>query len=241
MAAAAALAVIVLPAQTGHPVERRRKPAAEPRNRASGPRRAEPMAPAGLVGVARPWPRRSRRSAGPQPGAVVGIRRRRPTWPSSPLSIAAGCRLRAPRTKVPRPLIPLRYFRRRNFVFPLGARTFVNFSYMGGFFLFPILMERVYGYSETRAGLVSTARPLMFSLVGPDRRLRRRQGGGAGSVVAGARGPDRVHGGVHPTRGPALAGWSSWRPGPLRRGNGLVHPVYGGLGVQRGGRRTSSA
>ena len=40
----------------------------------------------------------------------------------------------------------------RNFVFPLGARHFVNFSYMGGFFLFPILMERVYGYSETRPG-----------------------------------------------------------------------------------------
>ena len=60
-----------------------------------------------------------------------------------------------------------RYFRMRNFVFPLGARAFVNFSYMGGFFLFPILMERVYGYSETRAGLVSTARPLMFSLVAP--------------------------------------------------------------------------
>jgi hypothetical protein len=38
---------------------------------------------------------------------------------------------------------------------------------MGGFFLFPILMERVYGYSETRAGLVSTARPLLFSLVAP--------------------------------------------------------------------------
>jgi DHA2 family methylenomycin A resistance protein-like MFS transporter len=69
--------------------------------------------------------------------------------------------------RTPRPLIPLRYFRMRNFVFPLGARTFVNFSYMGGFFLFPILMEGVYHYSETRAGLLSTARPLMFSLVAP--------------------------------------------------------------------------
>jgi len=42
-----------------------------------------------------------------------------------------------------------------------------NFSYMGGFFLFPILMEGIYHYSETRAGLESTARPLMFSLVAP--------------------------------------------------------------------------
>jgi MFS family permease len=69
--------------------------------------------------------------------------------------------------RAPRPLLPLNYFRRRNFVFPLGSRTLVNFSYMGGFFLFPILMERVYGYSETRAGLVSTARPLLFSIVAP--------------------------------------------------------------------------
>jgi MFS family permease len=69
--------------------------------------------------------------------------------------------------RAPQPLIPLRYFRRRNFVFPLGARAMTNFSYMGGFFLFPILMEGVYHYSETRAGLESTARPLLFSLVAP--------------------------------------------------------------------------
>ncbi len=69
--------------------------------------------------------------------------------------------------RAPDPLIPLRYFRRRNFSFPLGARALNNFAYMGGFFLFPILMERVYGYSETRAGLVSTARPLLFSVVAP--------------------------------------------------------------------------
>jgi MFS family permease len=65
------------------------------------------------------------------------------------------------------PLIPLRYFRMRNFVFPNGAALFINFAYMGGFFLFPILMEGIYGYSETRAGLVSTARPLVFSLLAP--------------------------------------------------------------------------
>jgi len=69
--------------------------------------------------------------------------------------------------RAPHPLIPLRYFRRRNFVFPLGARAMTNFSYMGGFFLFPILAERVYHYSETRAGLESTARPLLFSIVAP--------------------------------------------------------------------------
>ena len=85
----------------------------------------------------------------------------------------------------PRPLIPLRYFRMRNFVFPVGASTFVNFSYMGGFFLFPILMERVYGYSETKAGLVSTARPLMFSLVAPVAGYAAVKVGERFSTVAG--------------------------------------------------------
>ncbi len=69
--------------------------------------------------------------------------------------------------RTPSPLVPLHYFGRRNFTFPLGALALNNFAYMGGFFLFPILTERVYGYSETRAGLVSTARPLLFSVVAP--------------------------------------------------------------------------
>ncbi len=88
--------------------------------------------------------------------------------------------------RAPHPLIPLRYFRMRNFVFPLGARTFVNFSYMGGFFLFPILMERVYGYSETEAGLVSTARPLLFSVVAPIAGYAAVKVGERFSTVAGA-------------------------------------------------------
>ncbi|MHB1710246.1 MAG: MFS transporter [Acidimicrobiales bacterium] len=65
------------------------------------------------------------------------------------------------------PLIPLRYFRVRNFTFPIVAQMLTNFAYMGGFFLFPLLTEGIYGYSETRAGLVSTARPLLFSLIAP--------------------------------------------------------------------------
>ena len=88
--------------------------------------------------------------------------------------------------RAPRPLIPLRYFKKRNFVFPLGARAFVNFAYMGGFFLFPILMEQVYGYSETQAGLLSTARPLMFSLSAPIAGYAAIKVGERWSVVVGA-------------------------------------------------------
>ncbi len=88
--------------------------------------------------------------------------------------------------RAPRPLIPLRYFRKRNFVFPLGARACVNFAYMGGFFLFPILMERIYGYSETSAGLLSTARPLVFSLSAPIAGYAAVKVGERWSIVAGS-------------------------------------------------------
>ena len=101
-------------------------------------------------------------------------------------SLAVGVYFVLHERRAPRPLIPLHYFRKRNFVFPLGARAFVNFAYMGGFFLFPILMERVYGYSETSAGLLSTARPLMFSLSAPIAGYAAVKVGERWSVVAGA-------------------------------------------------------
>ena len=110
-------------------------------------------------------------------GVVAGLLalNQAPTWgwtALATLSMAALCVVGllafvAHERRTPEPLIPLRYFLIRNFTFPLGARALTNFSYMGGFFLFPILMERVYGYSETRAGLESTARPLLFSIVAP--------------------------------------------------------------------------
>jgi MFS family permease len=102
------------------------------------------------------------------------------------LSVLAGVVFVLHERRAPHPLIPLRYFRMRNFVFPLGSRAFVNFSYMGGFFLFPILMEGVYGYSETRAGLVSTARPLLFSLVAPVAGYAAVKVGERSLVMAGA-------------------------------------------------------
>ena len=83
------------------------------------------------------------------------------------------------------PLIPLRYFGIRNFTFPLGARSLTNFAYMGGFFLFPLLMEGVYGYSETKAGLISTARPLLFSVVAPAAGYAAVRVGERRSTVAG--------------------------------------------------------
>ncbi len=65
------------------------------------------------------------------------------------------------------PLIPVIYFQRRNFTLPMGARAFGNFAYFGGFFLFPLLLELVYGWKEAAVGLITIARPLMFSVSAP--------------------------------------------------------------------------
>ncbi len=65
------------------------------------------------------------------------------------------------------PLVPTTYWRRRNFMFPMGAKGFSSFAYFGGFFLFPLLMEQVYGYSVSQVGFISVARPLIFAVSAP--------------------------------------------------------------------------
>ena len=94
-------------------------------------------------------------------------------WTSTPVVVAfvAAPVLLALFVRVERraehPLIPLEYFRRRNFAFPIGVQVFINFAYMGGFILTPLLLQNVLGYGETRTGLVSIARPLAFAIAGP--------------------------------------------------------------------------
>lgn len=89
------------------------------------------------------------------------------------------------------PLIPLQFLRRRNFSFPIANQMFTNFSYMGGFILAPVLLERVYGYSTAGAGLMVIARPLTFSVVAPLAgylavRIGERTSAVAGSLALGA-------------------------------------------------------
>ncbi|GAC1588505.1 MAG: DHA2 family efflux MFS transporter permease subunit [Acidimicrobiales bacterium] len=65
------------------------------------------------------------------------------------------------------PLLPLEWLGRRNFVIPCFANVCVNFAYLGGFFLTPILLERGFGYGEGHAGILQIARPLAFSVAAP--------------------------------------------------------------------------
>ncbi len=65
------------------------------------------------------------------------------------------------------PLIPLAYFRRRNFAFPIVTQFFLNFTYMGGFLLTGFLLQDVLGYSVSKTSVVSIARPIVFTITGP--------------------------------------------------------------------------
>jgi len=86
----------------------------------------------------------------------------------------------------PNPLIPAAYFRRRNFVMPLIVRGCANFAYFGAFFLFPLLMEKGYGYSIPRVGAIAIARPLVFAISSPAAGYLAVRIGERISAVAGA-------------------------------------------------------
>ncbi len=69
--------------------------------------------------------------------------------------------------RVTQPLIRLEYFRRRNVAAPIATQFFTNFAYMGGFMITPLFLAQVFGYGETRIGLLSISRPLAFAIVAP--------------------------------------------------------------------------
>ncbi len=131
-------------------------------------------------------------------GALFGLNRG-PVWGWSspavilpialaPLSLVAFV---VTERRVRSPLIPLAWFGRRNFCFPVAVQFFTNFAYMGSFILAPLFMQNVLGYSVTRAGLITIARPIAFSITAPLAgylavRLGERSAGVAGAcfVVA---------------------------------------------------------
>lgn len=110
-------------------------------------------------------------------GAFLLALNRAPLWGwTSPgvgtalvVSVVAGIVFWRAERRAAEPVFPLRYLRRRNFVFPVFAQTFSNFAYIGAFFLAPLLLEQVYGYAHNQAavGFLSLPRPVVFSVVAP--------------------------------------------------------------------------
>jgi MFS family permease len=81
-----------------------------------------------------------------------------------PFAVAAFIRAEG---RAEHPLIPLEFFSRRNFTFPMIAQAFAQFAYMGGFIISPLLLLQVFGYSATATSFLIMLRPISFSVASP--------------------------------------------------------------------------
>ena len=70
-------------------------------------------------------------------------------------------------SRVAFPLLPLEFFRRRNFSTSLLAALFSGAAYMGGFILAPLLLQSVFALSVSATSLVMLLRPASFSITSP--------------------------------------------------------------------------
>jgi EmrB/QacA subfamily drug resistance transporter len=82
----------------------------------------------------------------------------------SPIALAAFI---AVERRVRYPMLPLAYVRRRNFALPILVQLFINFAYMGGFIITPVLLQSEFGYDESHTGNLLISRPLAFAVAGP--------------------------------------------------------------------------
>ncbi len=67
----------------------------------------------------------------------------------------------------PFPLLPLRYFRQREFTIPMATQAFCQIAYQGGFVLIPLMLSQLYGFHSTRISFLTIGRPLLWGLAGP--------------------------------------------------------------------------
>ena len=62
------------------------------------------------------------------------------------------------------PLIRLDYFRRRDFIMPTLVSTGLNFAFMGGLVVTPLLLHKTFGYSNRRSSSLLFLRPFFYSV-----------------------------------------------------------------------------
>ena len=65
------------------------------------------------------------------------------------------------------PLIPLDFLARRNFVCPLAIGFMLQFAYMGGFIISPLIMLGVFGLGQAATSMWTIARPISLSAASP--------------------------------------------------------------------------
>lgn len=70
-------------------------------------------------------------------------------------------------SRVRYPLLPLTFFRNRNFAFALVASLFTGAAYMGGFILAPLLLQSIFALSVSATSLLMLVRPVAFAVSSP--------------------------------------------------------------------------
>jgi MFS family permease len=80
------------------------------------------------------------------------------------VGLAAFCAVEA---RVEFPLLPLEFFRRRNFTTSMLAALFSGAAYMGGFVLAPLMLQSVFALSVSATSLVMLLRPASFAITSP--------------------------------------------------------------------------
>ncbi len=69
--------------------------------------------------------------------------------------------------QIEHPLIPLEFLKRRNFVCPLAIGFLLQFAYMGGFIISPLIMLGVFGLGQAATSMWTIARPISLSAASP--------------------------------------------------------------------------
>lgn len=69
--------------------------------------------------------------------------------------------------RCPHPLLPLEFLSRRNFVLPMLIGFALQFAYMGGFIISPLIMMGVFGLGQAATAMWTIARPIAFSASSP--------------------------------------------------------------------------
>lgn len=83
------------------------------------------------------------------------------------------------------PILPLGFFRHRDFTASLVAQGSSNFAYMGGFIITPLLMENRFAFSVAATSLAMVCRPLANSLASPSGGYLAARVGERPTAIAG--------------------------------------------------------
>ncbi|MDX1650598.1 MAG: MFS transporter, partial [Myxococcota bacterium] len=83
------------------------------------------------------------------------------------------------------PLLPLEFFRRRNFTAPIVSNLFMNGAYMGAFVLAPFVLQGVFGFSISAVAGIMLLRTLSLTLASPMGGVLGFRVGERGAAVTG--------------------------------------------------------